>query len=223
MKIAVYDPDDVNIRPWEAFLAGHEVHFVTSLTDKLEQDHCVAFAHGSYLNAEIVATFQKTNPAIPFVVVSGGDQAVWWHDGLLNYWRKQPVRKQMDSGFSACCSEFLRQLELRPSSPRFSLLDPSNEAVLAFRLLCEVKQMCGDSPTKEFNGIKINAPMSIEQWLAPFGKSQASEIGDVANLIGSEKVGAKAKVVLEAANGGGNLNQAIREFLEVPTTQLAKG
>lgn len=224
MKIAVYDPDNVvTRRPWEAFLRGHEVTFVISLSDKLEQEQRAAFAHGGYLNAEIVAAFQKINPAIPLVVVSGGSQPEWWHDSPLNYWKKQPVGKQMDAGVSARFLEFLRQLELCPSPPRFSLLDPSNEAVLAFRLLCEAKQLCGDSPTKELNGITINAPMTIAQWLAPFGKSKASEISDVANLIGSGDVRTKAEAVLKAVNSNSDVAAALTEFLRVPALEPKKG
>lgn len=104
------------------------------------------------------------------------------------------------------------------------------ENLLAFRLLCEAAKVVekennkrkakGEkmSNTAEQSGITIHAPVDIGDWLAPFGGSGAEDIAHVAGMIDSGAVKA-AEVVLKAANGDGNLSDAITKFLNLSETQ----
>ena len=91
---------------------------------------------------------------------------------------------------------------------------------LAFRLLCEAYKCKRIDNKNDCEGIEIHAPEGIGQWLAPFGKveggddaAKAKAIDEVAGMIGSGEVKKRAKAVLEAGNGTGDLKKAIGEFL----------
>jgi hypothetical protein len=108
-----------------------------------------------------------------------------------------------------------------PASAGYSARDPS--AFLALRLLCEAWEQVSLKKELTVCDITIHAPVSIWQWLGLFGitkphdetkKADAQMIDQVAGMIGSGDIRTKAKAVLEAANGTGDLTEAIGEFLK---------
>ncbi len=92
-------------------------------------------------------------------------------------------------------------------------------AQFAFRLLCEAWQFCGGEKCRDCQGIVIHAPLTLDDWLAPFGKSAVTDIPHVASMIGTTK--APATAVLNAANGQGNLTTAIQAFLDASRNSVA--
>lgn len=96
------------------------------------------------------------------------------------------------------------------------------EPALAFGLLCEAKQACEDGVQKDnFNGsgITIHAPMSIEDWLDPFGKKREDNnaIHEVAGIISSGEINinTKVKTILESVTKNGDILQAtIEDFFK---------
>lgn len=112
-----------------------------------------------------------------------------------------------------------------PDKVEWSLLEaPRSDELLAFRLLCEAKQICGSDPKKEFAGITVYSPMSIDDWLRPFGVANSDRIADVAGKVGSGDIKDKATAVLNAARGEAGLKvaEAISDFL-LATAPRAKG
>ncbi|MEI8040601.1 MAG: hypothetical protein WCL11_04275 [Verrucomicrobiota bacterium] len=93
------------------------------------------------------------------------------------------------------------------------------EQRLAFRLLCEAKEACGEQDSTELCGITIHAPKDLGEWLEPFGGSGAHDISRVAGMIGSGNIKAAAELVLKAVNENGHLSDAITNFLNVSESQ----
>lgn len=93
-------------------------------------------------------------------------------------------------------------------SPFLEYTDSS--AKFAFRLLCEAWLISGGEAIKEFPNITIHAPVTLRDWLAPFGKSSEHDIPNVAAMVGAE---AEVAAVLNAAKRGGNLAAAIKAYL----------
>jgi len=109
------------------------------------------------------------------------------------------------------------------------------ENLLAFRLLCEATKVVEEENTRRtakgeqtsntalLSNITIHAPQTIWEWVRPFGittpedpttQADAQTIEKVAAMVGSDKVKARAKAVLEAVNGnGGTLKTANEKFL----------
>lgn len=90
---------------------------------------------------------------------------------------------------------------------------PSTEELLAMRLLCEAKHVCGAEGSGELDGIAIRAPMTLQEWLAPFGKREAKDIEEVASMIGGGDIKAKAQAVLDAVRKNGDVQGAVSGFL----------
>jgi len=71
------------------------------------------------------------------------------------------------------------------------------------------------SHTAELQGVTIHAPKDLAEWLAPFDGHGANDIARVAGLVGSGDLRVAAENVLKAADGSGNLPDAINVFLEL--------
>lgn len=89
------------------------------------------------------------------------------------------------------------------------------EQLFAFRLLCDAKRLCGEAPFLTLHGITIHAPVSISDWLNPFGVSDPDKMPEVASRIGSGEDQRKAQTVLRAVIGNDSsaLQKAINDFL----------
>jgi len=97
-------------------------------------------------------------------------------------------------------------------------IEEASESLLALRLLCEARQACGESPTKQINGITIHAPSGgLDQWLTPFSLSSAAKdkIAEVVNLLEEDKQAAATKL-FETIKGNDNrkIAKAISDFLK---------
>jgi hypothetical protein len=105
-----------------------------------------------------------------------------------------------------------------PSTTPFSDLDKFEDARLAFRLLCEAKQSCADSPSASLQGFVIHAPSNdLEQWMNPFSLSSSDtkdKIAELADMMGNKK--AQAKTVLEAlqSKDSAGIATAVANFLK---------
>jgi hypothetical protein len=102
------------------------------------------------------------------------------------------------------------------------------ENLLAFRLLCEATKVVAEENTKraakgeqtsnsaEWSNIIIHAPKNLAEWLAPFGENLGERnIPMISGTIGSDSLKTAAEQVLYAANGRGDLSQAIIDFLKL--------
>jgi hypothetical protein len=164
----------------------------------------------------------------PSIRSSGSYSLVLWHKSNQQEFEKAGVLATAVLSFSAGgAGEIPDALTAKAAAHIFEALSDSlvtdlkerilsfwkQEPVLALRLLCEAKQMCGNAPFKEVNGVTINAPISIEQWLAPFGKRNAGEIDDVVQLMGRKEAREKARGVLQAVRDSGDVDGSISDFL----------
>lgn len=96
----------------------------------------------------------------------------------------------------------------------------------AFRLLCEAYLLCNGETKKEIEGISIHAPMSLKDWLAPFGAKPEDDnaIDEIAAMIGTGEIQTKVKNVLRAVGEKAqDLKSPINAFLDAASetsTQL---
>jgi len=138
MNIAIYDPDEQDVRrPWDEYLSKHECHFLETLNN-IDSDISAVFCHGSYLNDDIVRSYRNNHEHLPMIVVSGGGPAAWWIDSGVGYWRKSTLGKEVfNQSFKDCVSSFLDNLA--EGELDFSLLEPAAapEALLSL-YLCSV-------------------------------------------------------------------------------------
>lgn len=215
-------------RKWEELLSNPErVLFndgfsVTGNTDKITEG--IVFVHLSFLGSSSVCAIPNVlndHESLLVVVVSGGAQAPPYpatHERL--YFRQTAVQSSTDIAFKNCVERFIEALA---DSVNFNLLDPDPEPTLAFRLLCEAKKKCGRDDTSSLNDLTIHAPKDITEWLAPFGEFDSdyipARISEVTAMIGGGDNKDKAEIVLKAANGDGDLLDAVDEFLKVSIPQ----
>lgn len=222
MKIAIYDPDSANRRPWNAYIGDeHDVIELRQLDLGDQGDVAIIFVHGSYLadTDTDFRAFRTTSPNVFFVVISAGPPHAWWKNDGCSYWRRSVVSKP-GHDFAFYCQRFLRRLA-EGGVVEFGLLEPSGDNELAFRLLCEASRECkGLCPVMNFKetGISIHAPVALHDWLDPFGPPDADDsekIAAVARMMGGKESEAKALLTVVEKNPGNavSIQQMIGRFL----------
>ena len=122
-------------------------------------------------------------------------------------------------------ARFIKQVldDVPASEIDWSLLKtPRSEEFLALRLLCEARRECGDSQKIDIHGFTIHAPVTVKDWLTPFGKADESQISGLASLMGTGEIVTKAEAVFNAVKEHADLSTPITEFLKVFPVQPTK-
>ena len=119
-------------------------------------------------------------------------------------------------------ASFRRRAEASIFEAEFShfldvILPGRSENLFTLRLLCEAWQIVNDRGECECNGIPIQAPSKLAEWLAPFGTDATAD--DIAAQMGEAK--GAATVLFQAIQRpqGSNLNDAVSAYLSASASK----
>jgi hypothetical protein len=124
------------------------------------------------------------------------------------------IQDQLSDGAASHIARVLRDSSVTDAKAAV-LAFWNQEPYLAFRLLQEAKRACGGNAATDRAGIRIHAPMTLEDWLKPFGSDDAKGLLEVARLIVETGKGASMEWVKNRMSKPEALKAAVSEYLSI--------